>query len=100
MESGEFVVFIQDQDGMLTCKELTGKPKQYFKRCKNIASSNHFSRNQVLSSAEQIRDVLCPCCLDENDHFVNLVGLAFKKGLIRSEGNQYFVCVGCLMKEC
>lgn len=96
------VVFIVDSEGRLTFKEFEGiKMKDYFKECKSLTRGKHYSTEMIETMSEEIRDVLCPHCLDETGYFEIIVGLAHKKKMITlDEDGCYTVCVGCLMKVC
>lgn len=95
-------VFIVDGEGGLTFKEFNGvKMKDYFRSCKELTKGKSYSVEMIHTMAEEIRDVICPCCLDETGYFEVLVGLAQKKKMIElGADGSYYICVGCLMKRC
>ena len=95
-------VFIVDEEGRLTFKEFDGiKMKDYFRKCKTLTKGKHYTADMIDTMSEEIRDVLCPCCLDETGYFEIIVGLASKKKMISlDEDGCYTICVGCLMNHC
>lgn len=95
-------VYIVDGDGGLTFKEFEGiKMKDYFRECKELTKGKHYTEEMIYTMSEEIRDVICPCCLDETGYFEVLVGIAHKKKMISLDADGcYTVCVGCLMHQC
>lgn len=97
----DYAVFIQDGDGILTFKEMSNiKAKDYFNGCKKLVKGKPFNKDNLLSMAEDIRDKICPCCLAENDYFEQIVGYAQKQNMIMEEDGDYYICVGCMAREC
>ena len=97
------VVYIVDGDGGLTLKEFDGvvKMKDYFRHCKSLTKGKYFTPEMIDTMAEEIRDVICPCCLEETGFFELIVGVAHKKKMITlDEDGGYTVCVGCLKGCC
>ena len=96
------VVYIVDGEGVLTFKEFDGiKMKDYFNECKTLTKGKSYSAAMLETMSEEIRDVMCPCCLDQTGYFEVIVGFAFKKKMITlDEDGGYTICVGCLMHKC
>lgn len=95
-------VIIVDGEGCLTLKEFSDiKIKDYFRKCKNITKGKNYTEQMIEVMAEDIRDVICPCCLDKIGYFEIIVGIAYKKKMIvLDEDGDYIVCVDCLMRRC
>lgn len=97
----EFTVFIQDADDILTFKEMENiRAKDYFNGCKKLVKGVPFDEEKIIEMSEHIRGEICPHCLNETDYFEQIVGYAHKKGMIMEEDGDYYVCVGCLVREC